>query len=139
MLKYKRGGIMNNKERYLLFIKYFNNIKTKDILKTFNLSSSSFYTYEYSLENMQQVSDEMKKQIKEIYPNIKDDKINLDTKEKIVDFIKDIKEIGINKICNQLKIDSGALYTYRVSDSKYELIINEIKKQLDEVYKKYSK
>ena len=109
MLKYKRGGIMNNKERYLLFIKYFNNIKTKDILKTFNLSSSSFYTYEYSLENMQQVSDEMKKQIKEIYPNIKDDKINLDTKEKIVDFIKDIKEIGINKICNQLKIDSGAL------------------------------
>jgi ACT domain-containing protein len=130
---------MNNKEMYLKFIKDFNNINIYDILKEINLTTSCFYTYRYSIEKMQKVTDEMRKKIKNIYPTIKNDEFVLDTKEKIVNFAKDITNISTNNITNELKVDRGALYTYRVGEAKYELVINEIKKQLDEVYEKYNK
>lgn len=130
---------MNKKEMYLKFIKDFNNISIYDILKEVDLTTSCFYTYRYSLEKMQRVTDEMRKRIRTIYPTIKNDEFILDTKEKIVNFAKDITNISTNNITDELKIDRGALYTYRVGENKYELVINEIKSQLDEVYKKYSK
>lgn len=129
---------MNNKEMYLKFIKDFNGIGITDILSDLNMNSSSFYTYEYSIENMQRVTDEMRKRIKQLYVNIKNDEFILDTKEKNVDFIKDIKDIQINRICKDLKIAKGSLYVYEASDSKYELVIDEIKKQLDNIYLKYN-
>ena len=57
---------MNNKERYLKFIKDFNDVGIKDILKEFNFNSASFYTSRYSLDNMQKITNEMRKQIKAI-------------------------------------------------------------------------
>lgn len=130
---------MNNKERYLKFIKDFNSISVYNILKETNLTTSCFYTCRYSFENMQQVTDEIRKRIKIIYPTIKNDEFILDTKEKIIVFAKDITNISTNNILSELKIDKGSLYTYRISEQKYELVVNEIKKQLDEVYKKYNK
>ena len=130
---------MNKKEMYLKFIKDFNNISIYDILKDVDLTTSCFYTYRYSLEKMQQVTDEMRKRIKTIYPTIKNDEFILNTKEKIVNFAKDITNISTKIIASDLKIDSGALYTYRISESKYELVIDEIKRQIDEVYEKYNK
>lgn len=130
---------MNKKEMYLKFIKDFNNISIYDILKEFDLTTSCFYTYRYSLENMQRVTDEMRKKIKFIYPTIKNDEFILNTKEKIVDFAKDITNISTNNIFDKLKVDRGALYTYRISETKYELVIDEIKRQIDEVYEKYNK
>lgn len=130
---------MNKKEMYLKFIKDFNNISIYDILKELDLTTSCFYTYRYSLENMQRVTDEMRKKIKIIYPTIKNDEFILETKEKIIDFAKDITNISTNNIFDELKVDRGALYTYRVSENKYELVIDEIKRQLDEVYEKYNK
>ena len=73
---------MNKKEMYLKFIKDFNNISIYDILKEVDLTTSCFYTYRYSLEKMQRVTDEMRKRIKTIYPTIKNDEFILDTKEK---------------------------------------------------------
>ncbi len=130
---------MNKKEMYLKFIKDFNNISIYDILKEVELTTSCFYTYRYSLEKMQRVTDEMRKRIRTIYPTIKNDEFILDTKEKIVNFAKDITNISTNNITDELKIDRGALYTYRVGETKYELVINEIKRQIDEVYEKYNK
>ena len=130
---------MNKKEMYLKFIKDFNNISIYDILKEVELTTSFFYTYRYSLEKMQRVTDEMRKRIRTIYPTIKNDEFILDTKEKIVNFAKDITNISTNNITDELKIDRGALYTYRVGETKYELVINEIKRQIDEVYEKYNK
>lgn len=130
---------MNKKEMYLKFIKDFNNISIYDILKEVDLTTSCFYTYRYSLEKMQRVTDEMRKRIRTIYPTIKNDEFILDTKEKIVNFAKDITNISTNNITDELKIDRGALYTYRVGENKYELVINEIKRQIDEVYEKYNK
>lgn len=130
---------MNKKEMYLKFIKDFNNISIYDILKEFDLTTSCFYTYRYSLENMQRVTDEMRKKIKFIYPTIKNDEFILNTKEKIVDFAKDITNISTNNIFDKLNVDRGALYTYRISETKYELVIDEIKRQIDEVYEKYNK
>lgn len=130
---------MNKKEMYLKFIKDFNNISIYDILKEVDLTTSCFYTYRYSLEKMQRVTDEMIKRIRTIYPTIKNDEFILDTKEKIVNFAKDITNISTNNITDELKIDRGALYTYRVGENKYELVINEIKRQIDEVYEKYNK
>lgn len=130
---------MNKKEMYLKFIKDFNNISIYDILKEVELTTSCFYTYRYSLEKMQRVTDEMRKRIRTIYPTIKNDGFILDTKEKIVNFAKDITNISTNNITDELKIDRGALYTYRVGETKYELVINEIKRQIDEVYEKYNK
>ena len=130
---------MNKKEMYLKFIKDFNNISIYDILKEVDLTTSCFYTYRYSLEKMQRVTDEMRKRIRTIYPTIKNDEFVLDTKEKIVNFAKDITNISTNNITDELKIDRGALYTYRVGENKYELVINEIKRQIDEVYEKYNK
>lgn len=129
---------MNNKERYLKFIKDFNNIGITDILKDLNFNTAGFYTGRYSLDNMQKITDKMRQQIKAIYPDIKNEEFILDDKEKNVDFVKDIKEIYINKICKQLKIATSALYVYECSEAKYELVVAEIKRQLDEVYKKYS-
>lgn len=130
---------MNKKEMYLKFIKDFNNISIYDILKEVDLTTSCFYTYRYSLEKMQRVTDEMRKRIRTIYPTIKNNEFILDTKEKIVNFAKDITNISTNNITDELKIDRGALYTYRVGENKYELVINEIKRQIDEVYEKYNK
>ena len=130
---------MNKKEMYLKFIKDFNNISIYDILKEVDLTTSCFYTYRYSLEKMQRVTDEMRKRIRTIYPTIKNDEFILDTKEKIVNFAKDITNISTNNITDELKIDRGALYTYRVGENKYELVINEIKRKIDEVYEKYNK
>lgn len=130
---------MNKKERYLKFIKDFNNINIYDILKELNLITSGFYTYRYSLEKMQLITDEMRRRIKALYPDVNDDEFILNTKEKNVDFVKDINEIGINKICNKYKIFTNAIYSLECSETKYELVVNEIKSQLDEVYKKYSK
>ena len=73
---------MNKKEMYLKFIKDFNNISIYDILKDVDLTTSCFYTYRYSLEKMQQVTDEMRKRIKTIYTTIKNDEIILNNKEK---------------------------------------------------------
>ena len=129
---------MNNKEMYLKFIKDFNSINVFDILRELNLITSGFYTYRYSLEKMQLVTDEMRKKIKGIYPVIEDKKFVLSTKEKNINFVKDITNISTNNIINDLKIDKASLYTYRISELKYELVVNEIKKQLDKVYKKYS-
>ena len=130
---------MNKKEMYLKFIKDFNNISIYDILKEVDLTTSCFYTYRYSLEKMQRVTDEMRKRIRTIYPTIKNDEFILDTKEKIVNFAKDITNISTNNITDELKIDRSTLYTYRVGENKYELVINEIKRQIDEVYEKYNK
>lgn len=130
---------MSKKEMYLKFIKGFNNINVYGILKELNLITSGFYTYRYSLEKMQLVTNEMRKRIKFIYPIIENDEFILDTKEKNVNFVKDITNISTNNIFDDLKIDRGSLYTYRVSESKYELVIDEIKRQLDEVYEKYNK
>lgn len=128
---------MNKKEMYLKFIKDFNGIGITDILNNLNMNSSSFYTYEYSVENMQRVTNEMRKRIRKLYADVKDDEFILETKEKNVNFVKDIKDIQINRICRNLKIAKGSLYVYEASDSKYELVIDEIKKQIDEVFKKY--
>ena len=125
---------MNKKEMYLKFIKDFNNINVYDILKELNLITSGFYTYRYSIEKMQLVTDEMRKRIKCIYPIIENDEFILNTKEKNVDFVKDITNISTNNIFDDLKIDRGSFYTYRISELKYELVINEIKRQHDEVY-----
>lgn len=130
---------MNKKEMYLKFIKDFNNINVFDILKELNLMTSGFYTYRYSLDKMQLVTSEMRNRIKNIYPIIKNDEFILNTKEKIVEFVKDITNISTNNILNDLKIDKGSLYTYRISESKYELVVEKIKRQLDEVYEKYNK
>lgn len=130
---------MNNKERDLKFIKDFNKINIYDILKELNLITSGFYTCRYSLEKMQTVTDEMRRKIKTLYSNINNDEFILSTKEKNVDFVKDINEININKICNNHKIFTNAIYSLECSDTKYELVVSEIKKQLDEVYKKYNK
>lgn len=129
---------MNNKERYLKFIKDFNDVGIKDILKELNFNSASFYTSRYSLDNMQRITSEMRKQIKIIYHDIKNDEFILETKEKNVSFVKDIKAIQLNKICNELNIKKNSLYVYEASESKYELVIDEIKKQLDDVYLKYN-
>ena len=59
--------------------------------------------------------------------------------EDNIKFAKDIKNISSQNILYNFKIDIGSLYTYKLSESKYELVVNEIKSQLDEVYKKYSK
>lgn len=128
---------MNKKEMYLKFIKDFNGIGITDILKDLNMNSSSFYTYEYSVENMQRVTNEMRKRIRKLYADVKDDEFILETKEKNINFVKDIKDIQINRICKNLKIAKGSLYVYEASDSKYELVIDEIKKQIDEIFKKY--
>jgi len=130
---------LNNKERGIKFIKDFNGIGITDILKSFNLNSSSFYTYEYSIKNMQRVTNEMRKKIKNIYPDIEDNNFILATKESNLNFVKDIKNIKITSICNNLKIHKTSLYGLDASDSKYELVINEIKKQIDQVYEKYNK
>lgn len=130
---------MNNKERYLKFIKDFNNINIYDILKELNLITSGFYTYRYSLEKMQLITNKMREKIKNIYPFIENDEFILNTKEKNIAFAKDITNISTNNIFDELKIDRGSLYTYRISESKYELVVNEIKNQLDGIYKKYSK
>ena len=53
-------------------------------------------------------------------------------------FVKDIKAIQLNKICNELNIKKNSLYVYEASESKYELVIDEIKKQLDNIYLKYN-
>lgn len=128
---------MNKKEMYLKFIKDFNGIGITDILNDLNMNSSSFYTLEYSVENMQRVTNEMRKRIRKLYADVKDDEFILETKEKNVNFVKDIKDIQINRICRNLKIAKGSLYVYEASNSKYELVIDEIKKQIDEVFKKY--
>jgi len=127
---------LNNKERYLKFIKDFNNIGISSILKKLGFNSSSFYTYEYSLENMQRLTNNIRNKMQQPYPEIKDNNFTLDTKEKNIDYVKDISDISTNKILDNLKIDRGACYTLRIGEQKYELIINEIKKQLDEVYQK---
>ncbi len=129
---------MNNKERYLKFIKDFNGIGITDILDELNLNSSGFYTNIYSLENMQKITNKMREQIKLIYQDIKNDEFILDTKEKNIAFVKDIKDIRTNYICENLKIIKGSLYNFTASESKYELVIDEIKKQLDDVYLKYN-
>jgi len=129
---------MNNKERYLKFIKNFNDIGISNTLKELDFNSSSFYTYEYSLENMQKITNKMREKIISIYPSINDNKFILDTKEKNINYVKDIKSVGINKICDELNVHKSALYTLECSELKYELVINEIKKELDNVYQKYS-
>lgn len=130
---------MNNKERYLKFIKDFNLISIFNICEELKKDKSSFYTCRLSLENMQVITDEIRKRIKVLYPDVNDDEFILNTKEKNVDFVKDINEININKICNKYKIFTNAIYSLECSETKYELVVNEIKSQLDEVYKKYSK
>lgn len=129
---------MNNKERYLKFIKDFKDISVSNILKEFNMNTASFYTATYSLENMQKITDEFRKRLCEFYFELNNEFI-LDTKEKNILFTKDIKEIGINKICDELKIKTSALYMYRCSDTKYELVVNTIKERLKETFNKYSK
>lgn len=129
---------MSNKERYLKFIKDFNGIVITDILNEFKMDLGTFYTSRYSLDNMQKITDEVKRQIKNLYQNIKNNEFILDTKEKNVSFVKDIKAIQLNKICNELNIKKNSLYVCEASDSKYELVIDEIKRQLDDVYLKYN-
>lgn len=129
---------MNNKEIYLKFIKDFSSINTSDILKKFNLNSSSFYTCEYSLTNMQKITDETRKQIKKLYNEVKNDDFILKTKDDNVNFIKDLKEIGINKVCKKLKIFTTAIYSMECSEEKYKLVVNEIKQQIQNVYNKYN-
>lgn len=130
---------MINKERYLKFIKDFNLISIFNICEELKKDKSSFYTCRLSLENMQIITDEIRKRIKALYPDVNDDEFILNTKEKNVDFVKDINEISINKICNKYKIFTNAIYSLECSETKYELVVNEIKNQLDEIYKKYSK
>lgn len=130
---------MINKERYLKFIKDFNLISIFNICEELKKDKSSFYTCRLSLENMQVITDEIRKRIKVLYPDVNDDEFILNTKEKNVDFVKDINEININKICNKYKIFTNAIYSLECSETKYELVVNEIKNQLDEIYKKYSK
>lgn len=129
---------MNNKEKLLKFIKDFNGIGITDVLNDLNMNSSAFYTYEYSLDNMQKITNEVRKQLKTLYNDLEDNNFILNTKEKNVNFIKDIKDIRTNYICENMRISRGTLYNYTASESKYELVINEIKKQLDEVYQKYN-
>lgn len=129
---------MNNKERYLKFIKDFNGIGIANILSDFKMDLGTFYTNRYSLENMQKITNEVKRQIKNLYQDIKNDEFILETKEKNVSFVKDVKAIQLNKICNELNIKKNSLYVYEASESKYELVIDEIKKQLDDVYLKYN-
>lgn len=129
---------MNNKERYLKFIKDFTSIGLRDCSSKAELNSASFYTLRLSLENMQKITNEMRKQIKEIYSDCKDNNFTLDTKEKNVEFVKDIKNIKITDICNELRVHKTDIYCMKCSDSKYILVISEIKRQLDEVYRKYS-
>lgn len=130
---------MNNKERYLKFIKDFNLISIFNICEELKKDKSSFYTCRLCLENMQVITDEIRKRIKALYPDVNDNEFILNTKEKNVDFVKDINEISLNKICNKYKIFTNAIYSLECSESKYELVVNEIKRQLDEIYKKYSK
>jgi len=139
MLKYSQEvEKLNNKERCLKFIKDFNNIGISNILKELEFNSSSFYTYEYSLENMQKITNKMREEIRKLYPEIKDNAFILNTKENNISYVKDISNISTNKILDNFKIDGGALYTLRIGKEKYELVINEIKKQLDELYQKYN-
>ncbi|MBQ9658699.1 MAG: hypothetical protein IJV31_08035 [Clostridia bacterium] len=129
---------MNNKERYLKFIKDFNDIGITKALNETNMGASTFYLSRYSLDNMQNVTNIIRRDIKELYSDIMNDDFILDTKEKNIEFVKDLKEIGIIKICNSLKIARNDLYVLKASDTKYEMVINEIKRQLDLLYKKYS-
>ena len=130
---------MNNKERYLKFIKDFNWIGVSNICEELKKDKSSFYTCRLSLENMQLITSKIREHIKRIYPLVKDDEFVLKSKEDNIKFAKDIKNIISQNILYNFKIDIGSLYTYKLSESKYELVVNEIKSQLDEVYKKYSK
>ncbi len=130
---------MNNKERCLRFIKDFNNIGVSNICKELQKDNSSFYTCRLSLENMQTITYKIREYIKNIYPTIIDNNFILNTKEKNIEFAKDIKNISTQNILNILKIDIGSFYTYRNSESKYEQVVEEIKNQLDKVYKKYNK
>lgn len=129
---------MNNKERYLKFIKDFNSIGTANICKELNKDKSSFYTSRLSLENMQLITSSIRKHIKELYPLIDDNEFILNTKEDNINFTKDIKKINVTDICNNFNIQKTTLYRKVASESKYELVINEIKKELDEVYQKYN-
>lgn len=130
---------MNNKEKYLKFIKDFNNIGIRNILNTYKFDVKGFYKGFYSLENMQIVSNEMRKQLKILYPEINDNSFVLNTKEKNIEFIKDISNISPIIILRENKIDKGCFYSLKNKEEKYLLVVNEIKKQLDEVYLKYSK
>lgn len=129
---------MNNKEKYLNFIKEFNSIGISDIFKNLNLISSGFYTCRYTLENMQKVTNELRRKIKELYFEVPDNNFILNTKEDNISFIKDISAIEPIKILKNLNIDRGCFYTLRNREEKYVLVIEEIKKQIDEVYQKYN-
>ena len=128
---------MNTKERCLNFIKSFTNIKIRDVLKELNLNSSSFYTYEYSLDNMQKVTDEIKKRLEKICPDMDRGDIILDTKEKNVNFVKEINNIKINTLCSNLHISKQAIYRLEASDTKYELLVNDIIQRVNNIYNKY--
>ena len=130
---------MDSKEKYLKIIKDFSAIEITDILKKLNIDSGGFYTRKYSIENMQRVTNELKKQLKNWYIELENDNLILNTKEKNINFVKEIKEIKIKRICDKLNIKKNSLYVYEASDLKYELVIDELKKQLNLIYKKYSK
>jgi len=88
---------------------------------------------------MQKVSNEMRKQLRELYLEINDNKFILDTKEKNIEFIKDISNISPIHILKENNIDRGCFYSLKNKEEKYLLVVNEIKSQIDEVYLKYSR
>ncbi len=129
---------MESKERYLNIIKKFKDINLSSIFKSVDADNSSFYTGRYSLENMQRVTDALRERLCEFYPEL-ENKLILDTKQKNIDFVKDICKISIINICKELSIQSCDIYALRASSAKYELLINEIKKRLKDVFVKFSK
>ena len=129
---------MNNKERYLKFIKDFKEINISNILKEINMDNSSFYTERYSLENMQKINDEFRKRLCEFYSELNNEFI-LDTKESNINFVKEVSNISPINICKDLSIQSCDIYALRASENKYELVVNTIKERLKETFNKYSK
>lgn len=124
---------MDNKELYLKFIKDFNNIGINNICKKINKDVSTFYTYKYSLENMQDITDHIRNEIIKFYPVLKNDFI-LNTKEKNIEFVKKLAAIQIKKICLENKIDLTTIYSKKASEKKYKIVIDEINLQLQQLF-----
>lgn len=60
-----------------------------------------------------------------------------DSEEKIKDleFIKNFSNIKVSKICEELKISRGNLYTARTSKENIKKVRNEIEKRYNNLYK----
>lgn len=129
---------MNSKENYLKFIKDFKSINMSNIFKELNMDSSAFYTERYSLDNMKKITDEFRKRLNELSPELQNDFI-LETKEKNINFVKEISNISPINICKDLSIQCCDIYALRASEAKYKLVVNEIKTRLENTFNKYSK